>query len=229
MNTDPMVIVRDHPRSPGAEAFRMVRTNMAFMDAEGETGLWVISSSIASEGKSTVVANLGVTLAAVGRKTLIVDGDLRRPSQHRLFKLEQSPGLSHILTGQNHWTECVVTAEENLDVIPSGPLPPNPAELLQTAKAGELWQQVREQYSTVLVDSPPVLMVADSQLLARHGNRVVLVVKAGFTRKDALQEAHQTLVRGGAKQITVILNQVRPGPGSGAYAYYYTYHGRDQN
>lgn len=213
------VVVRDDPRSPAAEAFRMIRTNMEFMSAGGSSGLWLFTSGVASEGKSTVVANLGYSLAATGRKTLIIDGDMRRPSQHQLFQLEKSPGLSHILTGNKSLTDCIHPVDSNLDLVPSGIVPPNPAELWQDPIAGTILQQAAELYDTVLVDSPPILMVTDAQLIARHCQRVVLVVRSGFTRKDALKEACQLLERSGA-HVSVVLNRVRAEVKYAYYAYY---------
>lgn len=213
------LIVRDDPRSPAAEAFRMIRTNMAFMSSDGGSGVWLFTSAIASEGKSTVVANLGLTLAAAGKKTLIIDADLRRPTQHRLLEAEQSPGLSHVLTGNESWAFCVKSISENLDLIPSGIVPPNPAELLQGTVMQQIIKETQQVYDTVLVDSSPVLMVTDAQLLARHSHRVILVVRSGFTRKDTLQEAYNTLLRAGS-QVAIILNQVRPEVGYTYYTFY---------
>ena len=215
------LITKRAPRSPAAEAFRIIRTNMEFMGAQGAAGMWLFTSALAAEGKSTIVANLGVTLAAASRRTLLIDADMRRPNLHALFGIEIMPGLSQVLTGRKTWQECVRTIDEGLDVLPSGPQPPNPTELLQTELGQRLFAEVGDHYEVVLVDAPPALMVADAQVLARWVDQVVLVARAGFTRRDALQEAFETLQRSGAKRVSTILNQVRRQDGYAYYAYYY--------
>ena len=221
------LVVRTHPRSPAAEAFRMIRTNLEFLGANGRSRVWLLTSPGAREGKSTVAANLALTVAATGRRTLLVDADLRRPVQHRLFQLDNRRGLSSVLTGAAGWRDCLqpVGSDDgegasHLDVLTSGPLPPNPAELLQLQEWKGFLAEVREAYPIVFIDAPPVLFVTDAQVMATDVDRVLLIARSGYTRKDALSEACRALDRSGVKNLAVVLNRVSQNDTYGYYAYY---------
>lgn len=219
---DPACVVVTDSRSPAAEAFRVIRTNLEFAAPDVGVRVLVVSSPLAAEGKSTTAANLALAVAQAGRRVLCVDADLRRPSLHRLFNVPSTPGLSSILVGRATVEQArrVVASAPALELLPAGPLPPNPSELLGSARFTEFLAAARAAYDLVLLDVPPVLGMADAPLAARHADGVVLVVRAGFTRREALRGAVEALRRADAHVVGVVLNGVRGGAG---YYYRYTY------
>ena len=205
------------PKSAIAEAFRTMRTNINFSALKGSNKVILITSPGAEEGKSTIVANLAVVMAQAKSKVLIVDCDLRKPVMHNCFSLDKPSGLTNLLV-QDLEPEEVISSTEvmRLNVIASGPIPPNPSELLGSAKMSGFLAKVAEQYDVVLLDSPPVVAVTDAVLLTPMVDSVLLVLKAGETRIDMAKEAKERLRNAGPKSISVVLNEVKP-------------HGRDYN
>jgi succinoglycan biosynthesis transport protein ExoP len=192
------------PRSPVSEAFRALNTNLRFLAAArsqqrtGDLGeILVVTSALTSEGKTTVAGNLAVTAARTGLRVLLVDADLRKPSISTLFGVETPRGLAHLLAGQKLKVR-VDTAEPNLRIIGAGTVPPNPAELLASPRAAAIWQQLRQQADLVIVDTPPVLSVADALEITHHADWVLLTVRSRQSREHQLLGALERLTRVGS-------------------------------
>jgi capsular exopolysaccharide synthesis family protein len=213
------------PRSPVAEAYRVLRTNLSFAAIDDGLRSVLITSSSPSEGKSTTAGNLGVVMAQAGKQVIIVDADLRRPTQHKLFETGNNHGLTTaLLDGQTPLTDHLQeTAITGLRLLTSGPLPPNPAELLNSQRMHQLVESLQAEADLVIFDSPPVLTVADASILAAQVAGSVLVASVGVTRRDALVQAAESLHKAGATLYGVVMNRVRTGR-SGYYNYYYRYY-----
>ncbi|GAB7387955.1 CpsD/CapB family tyrosine-protein kinase [Bacillaceae bacterium] len=210
------------PKSPVSEAYRTLRTNIQFAGVDREVKSILVTSSAPSEGKSTTIANLAVVLAQAEKRVVLIDADLRKPMIHHFFHCPSMPGLSHLLTGQRKLDEVKIPSfVKGLELIPSGPIPPNPAELLGSQRMRQLLQELSAEYDHVLVDAPPVLAVTDAQLLASQVDGVLLVVHAGKTDKEAAVKAKELLVNVQAKILGVVLNG-RKIKGEGYYYYYYS-------
>ena len=192
------------PRSPVSEAFRALNTNLRFLAAAraqqrtGDVGeILVVTSALPSEGKTTVAGNLAVTAARTGLRVLLVDADLRKPSISQQFGVETPRGLAHLLAGQKLKVR-VDTAEPNLRIVGAGTVPPNPAELLASPRAATIWQQLRQQADLVIVDTPPVLSVADALEITHHADWVLLTVRSRQSREHQLLGALERLQRVGS-------------------------------
>lgn len=211
-----------------AEAYRMVRTNLEFARGGRPNHTMLVTSALPGEGKSTTTANLALVFAQTGRRVILVDADLRRPSQHRLFDLPNTTGLSTLFVMEEPVVDGFLrmTPLDNLMVLPSGPLPPNPAELLSSARMARIIELLKDQAEVVLFDSPPLLGVADASSLASRLDGVVLVIDSGRTRAGVLTHAIEVLGRAQATLWGVVLNKLRSRRGEGYYYYYnYRYYG----
>jgi capsular exopolysaccharide synthesis family protein len=186
------------------ESYRALRTNVQFL-AEGKRVIEVTSPDPA-QGKSTVVANLGVALAQIGVDTVIVDADLRRPQQHKVFGIENSNGLATMLSVREPQIDLKPSGFPNLWIIPSGPPPPDPTELLHV-RSESLLDRLRELDALVLIDTPPVLPVSDARLIAPHVDGVLVVVTAGAVKPAALESALERLEIVRANILGIVLNQ----------------------
>lgn len=215
------LITSTQPKSSSAEAFRTLRTNIQFSYVDDSLKTIVITSTSPGEGKSTVLANLAVAFAQSGRKVLIVDCDLRRPTVHKNFNISNSMGLTNVLIKEKSIDECIrVTEEENLLAITSGAIPPNPSELLGSKRMIEFIKDVGLRFDIILLDAPPVLVVTDAQVLSKVSDGVLLLSSYGTTEKKALVKAKEHLDKVGAKVLGVILNKVKEDKNS----YYGKYH-----
>jgi polysaccharide biosynthesis transport protein len=195
--------------SPLTEAFRGLRTSVLLSAAGQPPRSLLVSSAEPGEGKTTISVNLAISLAQLGQRVLLIDGDLRRPSLHRAFRIRDSLGVVSHLTGQQNWRNAVEkTSLAELDLLVSGPVPPNPAELLSSDRMQKLIQQALEEYKFVVVDSPPLLNVADSRILATLVEGVVLVVKGGHTPRELARRAQAHVSDVGARVIGVVLNNI---------------------
>ncbi|MEW5717979.1 MAG: polysaccharide biosynthesis tyrosine autokinase [Chloroflexota bacterium] len=214
-----------YPRSSHAEAYRLLRTNIQVADVDKPVKTILITSPNPVEGKSVTAANLAVAMAQAGLRTVLIDADLRRPSQHRLFRFTNDLGLTTGLMQLEPSLNGYVreTEVENLYVITSGNLPPNPAELLASKRMQRLLEALQEYSDVIVIDTPPCLPLADAAILARRVDGVLLVVGAGSTRREAAVKAKETLERTGGRILGVVLNRVNS-RGSGYYyhSYYYT-------
>jgi len=184
----------------------------------------LVSSAGPGEGKTTTIANLAITYANLGRKTLLVDSDLRKPMIHNVFKKDKTPGLTSYLSNNSDVTKIINKTEiENLDIITSGVLPPNPSELLDSNKMESFIDKVKELYDVVLFDSPPLIAVTDAYVLLKHIDQFILVVRPGLTQRGALD---RILTSSNQTNITitgVVMNGILEEHSYGA-GYYYNYY-----
>ncbi len=225
--TDKLIALRQ-PRSPIAEAYRMVRTNLRFSNIDSPLRTIMVTSPNPAEGKSLTTANLAVVLAQSGQRVILVDADLRRPTQHHIFDLDGQVGLTTILPNpalhvSDVWQDTPI---ENLKVITSGPVPPNPADMLGSKRMGQLIEELRTKAEIVLFDTPPVTAVADVSILVGRLDGVLLVVRCGQTRRASLQQSKEILSTAGAHLLGVVLNQLPKRERD--YAYYYSQDNKPQ-
>lgn len=219
---DDAPITLNQPRSPVAEAFRSLRTNLIFAGVDRPLRRILITSPTPQDGKTTISSNLAVALAQQGeRKVALIDADMRRPQIHHKFGMLNRSGLSDLFVSSADKFERVVqfNSQSNLGVITSGPLPPNPAELLTSLTMMRIMDKVNATYDVILIDTPPVLTVTDAVALASSVDGVVLVVKPGVTKRGAFEQTLEQLRAVGARLLGVVLNEVKPG--SRKYGYYY--------
>jgi receptor protein-tyrosine kinase len=215
--------------SPRMEAFRILRTNLQFVEIDETKKVVVFTSSVPGEGKTSTASNIALALHDAGQKTLLIDGDMRRPQLARLFGLESAVGLTTILLGRISLGDAIQThARSGLPVLTSGNLPPNPAELLQSQAMKQLLDDVRDTYDVVVLDAPPLLPVTDAALLAAQADGAVVVVRQGKTSRDQLTHSFERLTAVGARALGVALNMVpskgrKSGYGYGGYGYGYGY------
>ncbi len=224
------VITQLDPKSPVAEVFRALRTNLQFMNRFGKTQTILLTSTVQAEGKSWVSANLATAFAQTGRKVVIVDADMRKPRQHKIFSVKMCPGLSNYLSEINElgrrekfeYTDCIQKTEvENLYLLPSGNIPPNPSELLLTEKIEELMKELSNEFEVIIFDGAPCLLVTDSTIISRLVDSTVLVVSQKYTKIDDLKEAKKRIKGVGGKLVGVVLNRVEVSNKKYADKYYY--------
>lgn len=211
-NTDLRPITVKAPRSILAEAYRTLRTNLGFVGMEQPFRTIMVTSASAQDGKSTIVSNLAVVTAQAGHKVLLTDCDLRKPVQHKFFQLPNHSGLTTcILTQEEPEKVIQSTTVKNLKVLTSGPIPPNPAELVDSEWTRSIWSRLLSVYDYVFIDSPPVLEVADASILASQLDAVLLVLRFGVTRIDTTRQVQEQLARANARVIGAVINQVKGG------------------
>ncbi|MBH0156604.1 CpsD/CapB family tyrosine-protein kinase [Fictibacillus sp. 5RED26] len=197
-----------NPKSPIAEQYRTIRTNIQFSSIDKELKTLMITSSGPGEGKSTTVANLAVVLAQQEKRVLLIDTDLRKPTVHYTFKVSNIYGVTSILTRQTTLRDTIVSSKiPNVDVLPSGPIPPNPSELINSKSMNDLIEEASRMYDYVLFDTPPLIAVTDGQLLAHHVDGVILVVSSGKTEIESATKAKELLENANAKIIGAVLNE----------------------
>jgi receptor protein-tyrosine kinase len=210
--------------SPRVEAFRILRTNLQFVEIDRDRKVIVVTSSLPGEGKTSTATNVALALHTAGQRTLHVDGDMRRPQLAGLFGLEPAVGLTTVLLGRMDVVDAIQRhPSSGLDVLTSGNLPPNPAELLQSQAMSQLLKQVREEYDMVVIDAPPLLPVTDAALIAAQVDGAVVVVRQGKTSRDQLHHSMERLDAVGARALGVALNMVPANRRRGGYGYGYGY------
>lgn len=218
------LITHFEPKSPIAEAYRSLRTNIQFAGIQEKAKTLLITSSFSSEGKTTTAANLCITLAQLGSKTILIDSDMRNPTLHLIFGKQKEPGLSNFIVGVSDLNEIIVpSGVEDLDIITSGPIPPNPSELLSSKRLNELTDDIKANYDFIIFDSPPVIAVTDAAILSSKVHGVFLIIEAGKTSKGICLRAKALLEKVNANILGVVLNNVKVESGYG-YEYYYQYH-----
>lgn len=219
------LIVSDSPRSVRSEAFRQLRTNLQFVQVDGPLRSLVLTSSVPKEGKSTTACNLAITMAQTGMRICLVEGDLRRPRVADYLGLEGSAGLTDVLIGRARLDDVLQPwGGGTLEVLPSGPIPPNPSELLSSRGMAELMGSLEERFDLVLVDAPPLLPVTDAAILSTLADGAVLCARVGRTRRDQLAQAATSLRAVDAKILGAVLTMV-PTRGPDAYQSYGTGYG----
>lgn len=218
-----------YPRSPIAEAYRTLRTNVEFARVDGPLTTLLVTSSVPGEGKTTTASNLAVVFAQAGRRTLLLDADMRKPGVHKLFDLPNVHGLSTLFQAEDTALETLVhpTEQPRLTVMTSGPLPPNPAELLGSHRFGTILERLRGAYDLVLIDSPPLQAVTDAAILGSITDGTLFVINAGRTRRGAIVNGREALAKAGARVLGAVMNRLS-GRVQGAYYSYYGYYGGDE-
>jgi len=222
------LITHTDVESSGAEAFRMLRTGLAFSSAERPLRTIAVTSPGPSEGKSTVAVNLASVLAQAGSRVLLVDADLRHPMLHTVFKHKKKPGLSDVIISSSSPNEAIfATGLDGLFCLPCGTIPPSPADLLTLSATRALLKRLTNEYDCVVIDTPPVLVAADSPIIGAMVDTTIMVVRAGRTALDAVDHARTAMLGGGAHLSGIVLNDVkRSGRYGRYYYYYYKYHYR---
>ncbi len=220
MAGQPDLITLTEPRSPAAEAYRTLRTNLTFfaaLDRSIET--LVVTSPASDEGKSEVVANLAVTMAQGERRTILVDADLRRPALQDVFGVSNDRGLMTMILEEEAVDQppLLDVGVENLLLMPSGPLPPNPADVLGSSKMERVIQALRERADVILFDAPPVVAVTDAAVLGTKVDGVLLVVAAGRTRRDHAERAKELLERVHVRILGAVLSEAPRGVSLSGY------------
>lgn len=216
-----LITVND-PLSPISEIYRSLITNIEFSGIDVAMKCVGVTSSVPEEGKSTTISNLAVAFAQNGKRTLLVDGDLRRPVQHQQFQLTRRTGTTAYMTGHCSLEDAIQeTAIANLYVLTSGPQVPNPFEVVNSKKMQAMLEQLRDEYDIVLIDLPPVLAVSDAQILAKLCDGILLVVRSGKVKRAEAVKSKEQLERAGAKIIGTVLNRLSQKEQKMNYYYYY--------
>jgi capsular exopolysaccharide synthesis family protein len=220
--------VAEQPRTSAAEAFRKLRTNFAFLGVDRQSLCCVVTSPTAADGKSTVAANLAVALAQAGQRVAIIDADLRKPTLHKLFRLQQRVGTTTVLLDRVGVHDAIQDQGPNLpSVLTSGQLPPNPSELLGSMKMQELISELRAMYEVVLIDCAPLLPVTDPMVVSRFSDGILLITRAGITTRDHVQASRAACNKAGAKVFGSVLNATPITEGD--QPAYYTYYGESES
>lgn len=225
------IIVVENPKSPEAEMFRNLRTNIQFMNADSEKKVMVVTSTIPGEGKSYVSANLAAAFAQLDKKVLIIDTDMRKGRQYAIFNLKPRPGISNFLSGvveqdfvgekddiRNYIQETDI---ENLYLIPAGNVPPNPSELLVSTKMKAIIDTLIQSFDIIIFDVPPCLIVTDALILARLVDFTIIVSAQNITKIENLKRAKLAIENVGGKVAGVVLNKVQVNAKSYENSYYY--------
>ncbi|MDQ0974600.1 capsular exopolysaccharide synthesis family protein [Neobacillus niacini] len=220
--TDPSrkLIASLDPKSPISEQYKTIRTNIQYSSVDKELKNIMVTSSGPAEGKSTTAANLAVVFSQLGKKVLLVDADLRKPTVHRAFGVNNLFGFTTVLTKQATLASSVLdTEEKDLYILTSGPIPPNPAELLGSKSMEQFIEEASEQFDYVIFDTPPLLAVADPQILANKVDASIFVVFSGKTEIDQAKKAKELLQNAQSKLVGVVLNHKEVK--NNEYYYYY--------
>lgn len=217
----PPLYVHDKPKSTVSEKFRGIRSNIMFSNAENEINSLLVTSEKTASGKSTITANIAVTYAQAGYKTLIIDGDMRKPTQHYIFDLPNNSGLSNLIINKTTYSESIKeTKVDNLAILTAGPTPPNPSELIASSKFEDIFNELVIHYDFIVVDTPPVNTVTDAQIYSRTVGNCVLVIDAEKNNKNEVKKAKDLLGKAGGKLLGAVLNKM-PIDKNSSYYYYY--------
>lgn len=213
--------VYDKPKSTVSEKFRGIRSNIMFSSAEKEVQSLLITSEKPKSGKSTVSANIAVTYAQAGYKTLIIDGDMRKPTQHYIFDLANTSGLSNLIVGKVTYDESIKeTKIDNLSILTAGPTPPNPSELIASKKFNEIYNDLLKYFDFIVIDTPPINTVTDAQIYARTIKNCALVIDAEKNNKNEVKKAKNLINKSGGNLLGAILNKMTIDKSSSYYYYY---------
>ncbi|PEZ03478.1 tyrosine protein kinase [Bacillus sp. AFS018417] len=205
--TERKLVAHYEPKSQIAEQYRNIRTNIQFTAVDSDVRSIVVTSSCTGEGKTTTIANLAVVFGQQGKQVLVIDADMRKSKLHEMFHIHNQFGLTNVLSGQASFEQCVHKTEiENVSFLPSGPIPPNPAELLSFRMMGEMLEQAYAAFDIVLIDTPPVLAVTDAQIVANRCDGIILVVRSEVTEKAQIVKTKQLLDNASGKLLGVVLN-----------------------
>lgn len=223
------LITRRDPKSPISEAYRTIRTNIEFSNLDREIKTIVVTSSKQNEGKSTVIANLAVSFAGMeDKKVLIIEGDLRNPTVHRMFNLSNSHGITEILTGKKSFQECVYKTEvQGLEVITCGKIPPNPSEMLASKKMKAFIESLKDYYDYIFIDAPPIGIITDAGIVSTYTDGAMLIVGSKEVDIEMVKIAKSRLEKVNANILGLVLNKFEQSNGS--YSYYNYYYEENSN
>ncbi|BAZ32283.1 lipopolysaccharide biosynthesis [Cylindrospermum sp. NIES-4074] len=208
-NFIPEVIVKNQPDSPVSEAFRMLQTNLRFFNSDQSIKVIVVSSAVPKEGKSTVAANLAVSISQLGRKVLLVDADLRNPSQHKIWEIPNEVGLSNVLKSQSDLDRAVTEVMSNLQVLTAGEQNHNPAALLDSSQMAVFIAQVAQKYDFAIIDSPPLTVAADATILGKIANGILFVVRPGVADSNSVSLSKELLDKADQNVLGIAINGVK--------------------
>jgi succinoglycan biosynthesis transport protein ExoP len=215
--------VHQNPTSRIAECCRAIRTNIMFSSADRALKTIVVSSANPREGKTTTTIYLGTTMAQSGQRVLLIDTDMRRPRLHASMGVSRQVGLTNLIVGDHSYEDVIKTTDiPNLFVLPCGPLPPNPAELIMSQRFQVVLEELAQRFDRIILDSPPVQVVTDAVVLAKKADGVIFVIKAGKTLRDEIKRASREVRAVNGVIVGVIVNAIEPDSRSG---YYYSYYG----
>lgn len=227
-NSKTLITLRE-PNSMVSESYKMLRTNLSYMNVDNNNQVILFTSSSSEEGKTTTICNLAVEMAKSGSKVLLIESDLRKARIHNIFHLPQSPGVVNVLLKDFPLTDTVWQVKDlpNLDILTAGPLPPSPADLLSSKKFEEMIKDARGEYDKILIDAPPVLTVTDAAIVSRLVDGVIIIAASGETKKDILVQAKKHLEKVEANVLGVVLTKVELSK-STYYSGYKSYYGSDK-
>lgn len=220
------LITNGNPRSPAAESYKTLRTNIQYAGFDRQIKSLLLTSCEPSEGKSLTAANLAISIAQDGKKVLLVDCDLRKPMQRRVFNVMNIKGLTNVLAEGADYREVVNDVNvDNLELITSGPKPPNPSEILGSSKMQAFMDEITADYDMVILDTPPMLPVTDATVLSRIVDGVLLVIRHGQTTIEAAEIVRRQIEKVGANILGAVINDV---PMDDNNYYYYEYYGEPE-
>ena len=225
----PRIVARDMPRSPIGQAYQMLQANLKFLSSDKQLKAIVVTSSVPKEGKSEVSANLAAVMAQVGRRVLLVDADMRHPSQHHLWELTNSVGLSNVIVGEAEFKTAVREVMPRLDVLTAGVIPPNPVALLDSKRMASLIDTFLKTYDAVLIDTPPLAGIADAPILGKMVDGILLVVRPGVVDSASAKAAKDFITRSGQNVLGLVANGVIIKNEPDSYFYYTKEEYQDQN
>ncbi len=217
-----------NPKSIVSEAFRTLRTNIQFTNIDKSIKIIVVTSSGPGEGKTTIACNLATSIAQTDKRVLLIDCDMRKPRVHKVFGISNLDGLTNILMGEKRLSDVEFKGDQDiksLTLVTSGPIPPNPAELLGSRRMKDFLDDMRDQFDMIIIDSPPVNLVTDSAVLSTIADGVIMVVEVGKTDVDAAVSGKELLEKVNANLIGVVLNKI---PTKGRSYYNYSYYQYDE-
>mgnify|MGYP000883286931 FL=1 len=213
-----MFVMEKAPKSIDAEAYRSLRSNIEYSSFDDEYRAIVVTSSVPGEGKSTTSGNLALSLAQSGNKVLLVDCDMRKPSIHKKFKISNMSGTAELLLRKESFEDVANCYNENLTIITAGKIPPNPSEMLSSRAMTAFIKEMKKEFKYIILDTPPLQAVTDAQVLSTKADGILLVVKAGSTKKDAVLNSVDLIKKVKGKVIGMVLNGVENKKNS--YYYY---------
>lgn len=228
MINENVVITYTDPKSPISEAYRVLRTNIQYSGIDKPLKSIVVTSSKPMEGKTTTVINLAVAFAQAGKRVLLIDSDLRKPKIHKIFMISNKTGLTNLIAAHDDFTKYIRLCEiPNLEILPSGTIPPNPSELLSSNSLLQFIHEVSEVYDIILLDAPPVGSVTDAAIISAFVDGTILVANSGHIEIEALKRSKELLDKVNANILGVVLNNLDKHAGGNYYYYQYNYYDED--
>jgi len=221
------LIMEKYPKSPISEGYRTIRTNIDFSSIDKEIRTVLITSSGPEEGKTTTASNIALTYAQAGKKTLLIDCDLRKPKIHKMFKISNRIGFTNMMAEDLKLSDIAYSFSDNLQILTAGTIPPNPSEILSSNKMKTFLQAASMMYDRIIIDSPPINAVTDAQILSAITDGVLLVVTSEGTDIEAAKMAKEMLLKAKANILGVVLRRLKVSRGKYGYSGYYYYYAED--